>query len=131
MRAHLNGTLRTGAPCPVRHGRRRLWTFTAISRRFLPKPGDGEVWCPGRASGRSQGVGGPDQTGRGLLDQRGRGEAEQFAGVGQYGAHLRDELVQYPGVGDQRRGDLEDRVAAVIGAGDQSGLAHRLRHEAS
>ena len=48
------------------------------------------------------------------------GHTDLLAGVGEDVAEAVDDLVQQGGVGDQRRGDLHDRVAAVVGAGDQA-----------
>ena len=45
-----------------------------------------------------------------------RSYERQVLGPDQHRAHLLDDLVEHVVVGDQRRRDLQDRVAAVVGA---------------
>src|SRR3954454_24510899 len=47
-----------------------------------------------------------------------------FGCLGQDGAQHALDLVPLLGSGDQRRRQLDDRVAAVVGTGDQAALEH-------
>ena len=58
-------------------------------------------------------------------------EAHVVAGVAEDVAQPGDDLVEQRGVGDQRRGDLQRAVAAVVGAGDEAGFAQALGQEAA
>ena len=72
-----------------------------------------------------------DLLGHRLDPRRGRGrQAEEAPAVGQHVAEAPDDLVKGGGVGDERRRDLQDGLAAIVGAGDQPRLDQSLGQEA-
>ena len=52
-------------------------------------------------------------------------------GLGENVAENRDDLVELLLSGDERRRDLDDRVAAVVGTADQPALEELRREEAA
>src|SRR5689334_21924417 len=116
---------------------------SSLNREPLPAPDCTTTWCPWCTSSTTpSGVRatrfslslislGTPTTSALTMSPLGRGVSDQLLGVGQGLAQHLLHLVELGLAADQRRGDLDHHVAAVVGAAVEAVLEQRARQEAA